>query len=108
MTEKEKRFTLWYDDMDGSDFPVVGKKNANLGEMIKAGIPVSPGFSITIYANEKFLVDTGIKAELEKQLTELGQVTYESAKKASEMAIGLIESAKVPADVEADILANYK
>ena len=108
MTEKEKRFTLWYDEMDGSDFPVVGKKNANLGEMIKAGIPVSPGFSITIYANEKFLVDTGIKAELEKQLTELGQVTYESAKKASEMAIGLIENAKVPADVEADILANYK
>ncbi len=108
MIEKEKRFTLWYDEMDGSDFPVVGKKNANLGEMIKAGIPVSPGFSITIYANEKFLVDTGIKAELEKQLTELGQVTYESAKKASELAIGLIDNAKVPADVEADILANYK
>ena len=42
MTEKEKRFTLWYDDMDGSDFPVVGKKNANLGEMIKGG---DTGFS---------------------------------------------------------------
>ena len=67
MTEKEKRFTLWYDEMDGSDFPLVGKKNANLGEMIKAGIPVSPGYAITIYANDKFLVDTGIKAELEKQ-----------------------------------------
>ena len=53
MTEKEKRFTLWYDEMDGSDFPLVGKKNANLGEMIKAGIPVSPGFAITIYANDE-------------------------------------------------------
>jgi pyruvate, water dikinase len=108
MTEKEKRFTLWYDEMDGGDFPFVGKKNANLGEMIKAGIPVSPGYAITIYANDKFLVDTGIKAELEKQLTELGQVTYESAKEASELAIRLIENAKVPADIEADILANYR
>ncbi len=85
-----------------------GRKNANLGEMIKAGIPVSPGFAITIHANDKFLVDTGIKAELEKQLTELGQVTYESAKEASEIAIRLIENANVPADVEADILANYR
>ncbi len=108
MTEKEKKFTLWYDEMDGSDFPLVGKKNANLGEMIKAGIPVSPGFAITIYANEKFLIDTGIKAELEKQIIELGQVTYESAKKASERAISLIENAKVPSDIEEDILANYK
>jgi pyruvate, water dikinase len=108
MTEKEKRLTIWYDEMDGTDYPMVGKKNANLGEMIKAGIPVSPGFAITIYANDKFLVDAGIKAELEKQLTELGQVTYESAKTASELAIRLIENAKIPPEIEADILANYR
>jgi len=107
MTEKEKRLTLWYDEMDGKDYPMVGKKNANLGEMIRAGIPVSPGFAITIYANDRFLIDSGIKTELEKQLTELGQVTYENAKKASDVATGLIERATVPADIEADILANY-
>jgi pyruvate, water dikinase len=108
MTEKENRLTIWYDEMDGNDYPMVGKKNANLGEMIKAGIPVSPGFAITIYANEKFLVDAGIKTELEKQLNELGQVTYESAKKASDVAIGLIDHATMRADIEADILANYR
>ncbi|HVN22551.1 MAG TPA: PEP/pyruvate-binding domain-containing protein [Syntrophorhabdales bacterium] len=108
MTEKEKRLTIWYDEMDGNDFPLVGKKNANLGEMIKAGIPVAPGFCITIYANEKFIVDTGIKSELEKLLTELGQVTFETAKQASETGIRLIENAQVPSDIEEDILANYK
>ncbi len=108
MTEKEKRFTIWYDEMDGNDFPLVGKKNANLGEMIKAGIPVAPGFCITIYANEKFLVETGIKSELEKLLTELGQVTFETAKKASDAAIRLIENENVPSDIEEDILVNYK
>ena len=55
MEEKEKRLTLWYEETDGKDFPLVGKKNANLGEMIKAGIPVSPGFAITIHANDQFL-----------------------------------------------------
>jgi pyruvate, water dikinase len=108
MVEKEKLFTLWYDEMEGKDFTFVGKKNANLGEMIRAGIPVAPGFAITIFANDKFITDTGIKTELEKYLRELGQVTYESAKEASEVAIKLIENAQIPLDIEADILSNYR
>ena len=108
MTEKEKLITLWYDDMEGGDYPYVGKKNANLGEMIKVGIPVSPGFSVTVYANDRFITDTGIKVELEKKLQELGQVTFETAKEASEVAIGLIENGTMPADIQEEILANYR
>lgn len=107
MAEREKRFTLWYDEIEGDDYPLVGKKNANLGEMIKAGIPVSPGFSITIYANDLFLILTNIKKELEKQIPKLGEVTFETAKKASEIAMGLIEEAEMPAEIEDDILSNY-
>ncbi len=108
MTDKAERLTIWYEEMDGSDYPLVGKKNANLGEMIKAGIPVAPGFAITIYANDKFITDTGIKNQLEKRLPELGEVTYETAKDASEFAIKLIESAELPQDLEEAILAAYR
>ena len=44
MVEKDKAITLWYEELEGSDYPLVGKKNANLGEMLKADIRVSPGF----------------------------------------------------------------
>ncbi|MBA4390018.1 MAG: hypothetical protein C0399_03675 [Syntrophus sp. (in: bacteria)] len=108
MADKTERFTLWYEETDGKDFPLVGKKNANLGEMIKAGIRTSPGFSITIAANEKFIVDTGIKEKIRKYLEELGQVTYETTKKASGFAMSLIESATIPAEIADDILADYK
>ena len=108
MTDKEQRLIIWYEEMDGADYPLVGKKNASLGEMIKAGIPVSPGFSITIRANDKFITDTGIKTELAKRLPELGEVTYESAKEASEFAVGLIERTALPADLEDAILAAYR
>ena len=107
MAEKEKEFTLWYDEIDGKDYPIVGKKNANLGEMIKACIPVSPGFVITIYANDQYLILSGIKAELEKQLNTMGQVTYETTKEASKIAIKLIEKATLPAVIEDDILSKY-
>lgn len=107
MSGKETRYTLWYEETDGQDFNHVGKKNANLGEMIKAGIRVSPGFSITIYANDRFITDTGIKEKIEAYLEELGPVTFETTKKASEFSIDLIESASIPAEIEEDILSNY-
>lgn len=108
MGEKEQKYILWYDEMDGTDFPIVGKKNSNLGEMIKAGIPVSPGFAITIYANDQFLILSGIKAEIEKQIVALGQVTYETAKEASAIAMDLIEKAAMPEVIEREILDNYR
>jgi len=108
MTDKEGRVTIWYDEMDGSDFPYVGKKNANLGEMIKAGIPVAPGFAITIGANDRFITETGIKEKLKEKLPELGEVTYETAKDASDFAIGLIEKTALPPDLEGAILSDYR
>jgi pyruvate,water dikinase len=108
MGEKEKKYILWYDEMEGADYPIVGKKNSNLGEMIKAGIPVSHGFAVTIYANDQFLILSGIKEGIEKQIVSLGQVTYETAKKASAIAMELIEKAPMPAVIEREILDNYK
>jgi pyruvate, water dikinase len=108
MTDREQRLTIWYEEMDGKDYPLVGKKNANLGEMVKAGIPVAPGFAITIHANDRFITETGIRAQLEKKLPELGEVTYETAKEASEFAMTLVESSALPPDLEEAILSEYR
>lgn len=40
MSDKSTRFVLWLDEVRKEDVPLVGGKNANLGEMIAAGIPV--------------------------------------------------------------------
>lgn len=108
MVEKEKRITIWYDELEGKEFNLVGKKNANLGEMIKAGIRVSPGFALTIYANDLFVTETGIKAELERYLEGLGQVTYEKSLKASEFAVSLIENGNVPSVITDEVFREYQ
>lgn len=108
MANKQERLTIWYEEMDGNDYPLVGKKNANLGEMIKAGIPVAPGFAITAYANEKYLVETGIKTELEKLVPALHEVKYETAKAAGDAAIHLIEQSSLPGELEEAILSDYR
>jgi pyruvate,water dikinase len=107
MEDREKLITIWYNELEGADFNLVGKKNANLGEMIKGEIRVSPGFALTIHANDLFVSETGIKKELEGYLAALGQVTYESSIKASEFAVKLIEEATVPSLIVDDVLKDY-
>lgn len=108
MAEKETRLTFWYDELEGSDFNLVGKKNANLGEMLKAGIRVSPGFALTLHANDRFVEETGIKKELSAYIAGLGQVTSENCQAASEFAVGLIESATVPAVIVDEVGREYE
>ncbi|MDP7025557.1 MAG: PEP/pyruvate-binding domain-containing protein, partial [Candidatus Marinimicrobia bacterium] len=40
-------YILDFEELDKSSLPSVGGKNASLGEMIKAGIRVPPGFAVT-------------------------------------------------------------
>ena len=55
MSVKGKELVLWFDDVRNKDIPVVGGKNASLGEMINAGLPVPPGFAVTAYSYEKYI-----------------------------------------------------
>lgn len=107
MTDKDKRLALWYDELDGKDYPLVGKKNANLGEMLKNNIRISPGFALTLLANERFILETGIHQELDLYLKDLGEVTFEKSVKASEFAMKLIENAEIPADITKSIFKHY-
>ena len=108
MVEKEKRMTIWYDELKGEEFHLVGKKNANLGEMISAGVRVSPGFALTIHANEVFVEETGIKEELERYLAALGPVSYEKSIAASKYAIDLIEKAEIPPVIADEVFRDYE
>lgn len=108
MVEKEKRITLWYDELEGKDYPLVGKKNANLGEMLKANIRISPGFALTIHANDKFITETGIRQEISKYIKDLGEVSYDKSLKASQFTIDLIEDAEIPAEICDDVFAQYE
>lgn len=96
MSDKESKILLWYEELEGADFPVVGKKNANLGEMLKGGIRISPGFALTLHANDLFMVESGIKAELAEYLESLGEATLETCRAASEFAVERIMKADVP------------
>jgi pyruvate,water dikinase len=62
----EKPYILWFDEIGLNDLPLVGGKNASLGEMrrelTKYGVSIPNGFAVTVNAYHAFL-DEGIIQE---------------------------------------------
>ena len=110
MSEMKRKLVVWFENLRKRDIPSVGGKNANLGEMTYAQIPVPPGFAISAYAYKRFIEETGISKKIYNIITE--DVTnpndpaqYEIASKKIRR---LIESAPMPKDIENAIRSAYE
>ena len=79
---------LNFEDVDKSSLQLVGGKNASLGEMIKAGVRVPPGFAVTTVSYLSFITETGIKEKIFKILSDIKPEDVESLNKASAASQG--------------------
>ena len=110
-SDKATKLILWFEELTKEDVPLVGGKNANLGEMIKAGIPVPYGYAVTAYAYKKFIEETGIKDKIYEILKEKVPKTAakpEDYMDASAEIRKLIESTKMPKEIEEAIRKAYR
>jgi pyruvate,water dikinase len=106
----KNELVLWFDDLRKTDVPLVGGKNANLGEMINAGLPVPPGFAVTAHSYEKFIKDKHIAEKIYEIINET--VTNKNNPKqydtASKKIRKLIEKSAMPAEIEKAVKSAYK
>jgi pyruvate,water dikinase len=100
-------YILNFKDLDKSSLPLVGGKNASLGELIKAGIPVPPGFAVTTESYLRFITDTGIKEEILRIVSELITGDMNSLNDTSNKIRQLIRSVKLPTEIRASINSAY-
>jgi len=104
-----ERLILWFENLKKEDVPIVGGKNANLGELIQAGIPVPPGFAVTAQAYKKFIHETGIAQEIyetiERIVTDINNPQL--FRKASTKVRKLIESTPMLPEIEAALKEAY-
>jgi pyruvate,water dikinase len=71
LSSSNKELVLWFENLRVTDIPIVGGKNASLGEMINAGLPVPPGFAVTAFAYEKYLDETHLVDKIYKIINEV-------------------------------------
>ncbi|MCD6398516.1 MAG: hypothetical protein J7L08_01210, partial [Candidatus Aenigmarchaeota archaeon] len=54
-------YILWFNEVSKKDIPLVGGKNANLGEMVqKTKIPVPFGFAITTKGYDYYMKENNL------------------------------------------------
>ncbi|MEM2486417.1 MAG: PEP/pyruvate-binding domain-containing protein, partial [Candidatus Bathyarchaeia archaeon] len=110
MTKSKNALIIWFENLRKDDIPLVGGKNANLGELINAGIPVPPGFAITAYAYRRFIEETGIADKIYAVIREVVRDVNDPKQyeEASMKIRELIESTPIPEDIDKAVRSAYR
>ena len=108
---KEHAQLFWFQEIGIADIPIVGGKNASLGEMTRAlapkGVRVPNGFALTAKAYWHFLEAGGLKDKLRKLFTGLSAEDLQQLHDVASQARTLVLEARLPEDLERAIRDAY-
>jgi pyruvate,water dikinase len=107
-----KKYILWFKEISAKDVPLVGGKNASLGEMIlqlsKKGVNIPDGFALTTRAYWYFLKFNKIDKKLKEVFKKFKPKNIKSLQEAGQAARKLILKGEFPKDLEREIIETYK
>jgi pyruvate, water dikinase len=105
------KLVISFDDIGIADVPVVGGKNASLGEMVRQlssqGVKVPPGFATTAGAFRNFIGENRLESGLRERLDKFRQGTA-TLQATGEAIRQLILDAPFSADLEEAIRVAYR
>jgi pyruvate, water dikinase len=108
---KESKYILWFDEISIEDVPIVGGKNASLGEMYRnltrRGVKVPNGFAITADSYRYLLEKDQISKEITNSLKNLDINNLEKLAEKGSYLRKLIKNAEIPEDLEKQIIDAY-
>jgi pyruvate,water dikinase len=105
----ERPIIVWLGEEAAGDAKLVGGKAAGLSGMIKAGIPVPPGFIVTTEAYKQFVLETGIAGYIKYVLEEVVVSGKPSEyEKASELIRSKFVRTPMPHRIVSEIVEAYR
>lgn len=111
MSTRPLRYIRWFADVSIADIPLVGGKNASLGEMFRelasAGVRVPDGFAITAEGYRHFLARTGLDKRIEDILSTLDTTCMDNLQQRGSQVRQAILATPLPEDLEEEILGAY-
>lgn len=105
------RFILWFEQITIDDVPLVGGKNASLGEMCRElaakGVKVPDGFAVTAEAYRHFLKSAGIDREVREILRDLDTRNIDNLRERGQAARQAVLAAQLPLELRDAICRAY-
>ncbi|MBL1209015.1 phosphoenolpyruvate synthase [Geminocystis sp. GBBB08] len=110
-TTKQEKFVLWFEEVGIEDVPMVGGKNASLGEMIQQltakGVNVPTGFATTAYAYRYFVKKAGLEEQLRKIFADLDVENLPNLQAVGRQARALVLNTPFPKELDLAISEAY-
>ncbi len=107
-----KRYTRRFEEISLTDLPLVGGKNASLGELTKEltaqGISVPRGFAITVDAYEEILNSGSVRKDLDRLLRPIFDGDIKDLNLRAQQARAIIKKAGIPDTVRDEIVSAYR
>ncbi len=111
MANKRSKYIRWFSDLGMADVPLVGGKNASLGEMFceltREGVRVPNGFAVTAEAYRHVLDQADAWPRLHAALDGLDVRDVDDLARRAQQAREIIHAARLPDDLTSEILAAY-
>jgi pyruvate,water dikinase len=108
----DQRFVRDFAEIGLDDVPLVGGKNASLGEMYRElttqGLRVPDGFAVTADAYRRTLEANGAWAELHAALDELDPSDVADLARRARLAREIVYGAQLPLEVVEQVLQSYR
>ena len=108
---KRSEYIRWFDEIGIDDIPLVGGKNASLGEMCRElkgkGVKVPDGFAITAEAYRYVLREASLDEKIKEILSDLDTHDLENLRQRASQVRQAILSVELPEDLEAEIIDAY-
>jgi len=95
-------------DVCKGDVALVGGKGANLGELTRAGIPVPPGFVVTVHAYSRLLDGAELREKAARLLAALDLNDRSRLELVASEIRRLITAAEMPVDMASEIATAYR
>jgi pyruvate,water dikinase len=109
---KKREFILWFRDLTINDVPIVGGKNASLGEMYrtltKKGVNIPNGFAVTAYAYRYFLKKAKIQNKIRQIFSDLDTHNLRNLAEKGRNVRKTILEAELPEELQNAITRAYK
>ena len=106
------KFIRWFEEISIEDIPLVGGKNASLGEMLrnlgKRGIRVPSGFVVTAEAYRLFLREAGLEPFIKMALRSLRKSDVKHFGQVGSAIRKKIENAKFSPALETQIVQMFR
>jgi pyruvate,water dikinase len=105
------KYTLLLKQVGINDIPLVGGKNASLGEMLQhltaLGVNIPDGFVITVDAYHEFLKYNSLEENITKIVSEIDYKSIESLRRGGMQVRQLILNGRFPKEMSEQIIASY-